>query len=148
MILPDANLLLYAYDRSSPFHERSRTWWDACLSGVETVGLAYPVLFAFIRIGTNARAFTSPMTLARATHVTQQWLDVPVTQVLRADEQHMARTLELLQAAASSGGNLVTDAQIASLALAYDAVVHTADHDFRRFPQLKTHFPLEGFKKG
>lgn len=28
MILPDANLLLYAYDEASPFHERAKTWWE------------------------------------------------------------------------------------------------------------------------
>ena len=66
MIVPDANLLLYAYDRESPFHERAKSWWENCLSGQEAVGLTYPTLFAFLRISTNARIYTNPMTLAEA----------------------------------------------------------------------------------
>jgi hypothetical protein len=63
VIVPDANLLLYAYDRESPFHERAKSWWENCLSGQEAVGLTYPTLFAFLRISTNARIYTNPMTL-------------------------------------------------------------------------------------
>ncbi|WP_145281441.1 type II toxin-antitoxin system VapC family toxin [Pirellulimonas nuda] len=36
----------------------------------------------------------------------------------------------------------MTDAQIASIAIAHNATVHTADHDFRRFNGLKTFYPL------
>ena len=49
------------------------------------------------------------------------------------------------QAAAGSAarrGDLVTDAQIAALARAHRAEVHTADHDFRRFPGVSCRFPL------
>ncbi len=38
VILPDANLLLYAYDAGSPFHDKSAVWWSKCLSGSEPVG--------------------------------------------------------------------------------------------------------------
>jgi predicted nucleic acid-binding protein len=33
MILPDANLLLYAYDQSSPFHARAKAWCERIMSG-------------------------------------------------------------------------------------------------------------------
>jgi len=33
MIVPDINLLLYAYDSDSPFHGKATAWWQACLSG-------------------------------------------------------------------------------------------------------------------
>jgi len=39
MIIPDINLLLYAYDAASPFHAKAVAWWQACLSGEEPVGL-------------------------------------------------------------------------------------------------------------
>lgn len=50
--------------------------------------------------------------------------------------------LDLLVAAGSAGGNMVTDAQIAAFAIVNQAEVHTADHDFQRFPGLDCHFPL------
>ncbi len=143
MIIPDANLLLYAYDTTCPFHERARPWWEACLSGTEPVGLTHPVVFAFIRIGTNPRAFTSPMTLSEVSERVKSWLERRITQVLQPDADHMERVMFLLTAAASAGGNLVTDAQIASLAIAHRAVVHTADRDFLRFPQLMCNYPLD-----
>ena len=31
MIVPDINLLLYAYDSDSPFHGKATAWWQACL---------------------------------------------------------------------------------------------------------------------
>ncbi len=36
MIVPDINLLLYAYDADSPFHAKARAWWQACMTGAES----------------------------------------------------------------------------------------------------------------
>ena len=55
--------------------------------------------------------------------------------------QMLARTLDLLKATGAAG-NLTADAQIASHALARDAVVATNDTDFLRFPGVRTHNPL------
>lgn len=143
MIVPDANLLLYAYDDTSPFHARARQWWAECLSGNEPVGLTHPVLFAFVRIATSSRAYLRPMTLAEASGHVASWLDRKVSRVLQPDANHVAQVLSLLQAAASAGGNLVTDAQVAALAIAHRATVHTADHDFARFAALNCNYPLE-----
>lgn len=142
MIIPDANLLLYAYDGSSPFHPVARRWWEACLSGSEPVGLTHPVLFAFVRVATSPRAFEQPMALSDAAQCVTSWLARTISRVLYPDPQHVFRVLEMLQAAGSAGGNLVTDAQIASLAIAYRATVHTADRDFMRFPGVDCKYPL------
>lgn len=143
MIVPDANLLLYAYDTASPFHAKARCWWESCLSGSEPVGLTHPVVFAFVRIGTSARAFSSPMSLDEASRHVTVWLERSVTHVLEPDGEHVRRVLNLLRNSGSAGGNLVTDAQIAALALAHRAIVHTADRDFLRFPEVSCHYPLD-----
>ena len=143
MIVPDANLLLYAYDDASPFHTRARQWWTECLSGSEPVGLTHPVLFAFVRIATSSRAYLRPMTLAEASAHVASWLDRKVSRVLQPDANHVAQVLTLLQEAASAGGNLVTDAQVAALAIDHRATVHTADRDFQRFAALNCRYPLE-----
>jgi toxin-antitoxin system PIN domain toxin len=143
VIVPDANLLLYAYDDSSPFHEKARLWWEECLSGQEPIGLTYPTLFAFLRIGTNGRIYTVPMTLGEASEHVRSWLARRVTQVLEPSADHTSQVIGLLEAAGGTAGNLVTDAQIAAFAESYRAVVHTADRDFLRFPQIHCHFPLD-----
>lgn len=143
MIVPDANLLLYAYDAQSPHHAAASAWWSTALSGTEAVGLTHPTLFAFIRIATNPRVYERPMTLVAADGHVRSWLARRVARTLPTPPTHVDDVLELLVAAGSSGGNLVTDAQIAALARAHHAVVHTADHDFRRFPGIRTHYPLD-----
>jgi toxin-antitoxin system PIN domain toxin len=142
VIVPDANLLLYAYDSASPFHDAARSWWQACLSGREPVGLTHPTLFAFLRSSTNARIYEKPMTLAESAQHVRSWLGRRVSQVLQAPVDHAQQVVALLESAGGTAGNLVTDAQIAALALSHRAVVHTADRDFLRFRELRCHFPL------
>ena len=143
MIVPDTNLLLYAIDSTSPFHDVAREWWTSCLSGAVPVGLCHPVVFAFIRISTNRRAFGHPLSLGQVTAIVQSWSDRQVTRMLYPGPRHVRNVLELLAAVGSHGGNLVTDAQIAELAIAHRAEIHTADHDFRRFPGLNCRYPLD-----
>ena len=143
MIIPDANLLLYAYDADSPFHDAARSWWQACLSGQEAVGLTHPTLFAFLRISTNARIYANPMTLAESAKHLHSWLARRVSQVLQAPADHVHQVVALLESAGGTAGNLVTDAQIAALALSHRAVVHTADRDFLRFSEVRCRFPLD-----
>jgi uncharacterized protein len=143
MIVPDANLLLYAYDSDSPFHGRARAWLQECLSGREPVGFTHPALFAFIRIATNSKVYASPMTLAEAAEHVRAWLKRRVSQVLQASAGHAEQVIDLLEAGGGTAGNLVTDAQIAALALTYRAVVHTADRDFLRFAGVRSRFPLD-----
>ena len=142
MIVPDANLLLYSVDSASPFHEAAAQWWAGCLAGQVPVGLCQPVLFAFLRISTNRRVFQEPLPLEVAGDLVAEWTSHPATRLLLPGEDHVRKVVELLTAAGASGGNLVTDAQIAALALAHRAKVHTADHDFRQFPGLSCHYPL------
>ena len=144
MIVPDTNLLLYAVDSTSSFHDAARQWWTDCLNGKVAVGLCHPVVFGFIRIGTHHRAFERPLSLGQAARIVRSWHDRRVTRLLHPGMRHTLQVLDLLRAAGSAGGNLVTDAQIAAIAIEHRAEVHTADQDFRRFPGLRCRFPLDG----
>jgi toxin-antitoxin system PIN domain toxin len=143
VIVPDVNLLLYAYDSESPFHARAQAWWRDCLSGQEPVGLTHAVVFGFVRVGTSARVYRQPWTVAEAATHVQSWLARRAVRLLLPDVDHVARVMALLRSAGSAGGNLVTDAQIAALALRHGAEVHTGDRDFMRFGGLRCRFPLD-----
>jgi toxin-antitoxin system PIN domain toxin len=143
MILPDINLLLYVCDSSSPFHARAARWWRSCLSGPEPVALLHVVVFGFVRMATNPRAFVNPMTPAEAARHVLTWLDQPPVQEMDPGVDHVRKTLQLLEAL-GTGGNLVTDAQMAAVAIEYEAVIHTADADFARFPGLRWFNPIAG----
>ena len=141
MIVPDVNLLLYAYDASSRFHTAAAAWWRACLSESEPVGLPPVVVFAFLRVGTSPRVFEHPMTPSEAAGHVRAWLAQPVVQLLEPHADHLERVLTLLESLGTAG-NLVTDAQIAALVLESDAVLHTTDTDFLRFAALRWINPL------
>lgn len=141
MILPDTNLLLYATNKQSPFYKEAWKWWTYLLNGEEPVGLCAPVLFAYIRISTSPWVAGSPQTVEQAFAFIHNWMGFPSTQWLATDDLHLERVKALLLEA-GTGGNLVTDAQIAAYALQYDATVHTADADFGRFHQVRWQNPL------
>jgi predicted nucleic acid-binding protein len=71
------------------------------------------------------------------------WLTRRVARILQPDADHVQQVLELLGEAQSAGGNLMTDAQIAAIAIAHGATVHTSDRDFMRFRRLNAHYPLD-----
>jgi toxin-antitoxin system PIN domain toxin len=142
MILLDANLLLYAEDSLSEHHLAARTWWDTQLSGTEIVGLCWPVLTAFIRIGTNARLHRRPLTLKEAVERVQSWLDQPCIHILQPTEQHWAIFQQMLRAG-NATANLVSDAHLAALAVEHNCVLQSTDQDFARFRGLKWKNPIE-----
>jgi len=143
MIIPDVNLLLYAYHPAGPEHAKAVRWWSDCLSGAEPVGLPQVVLFAFARIATRALVFDPPLTITQAAGHIRSWLAQPNVQLILPGEGHTARVLDLLQQT-GTGGNLVTDAQLAALAMEQHATLHTADADFLRFPGVRWFNPITG----
>jgi toxin-antitoxin system PIN domain toxin len=116
MIIPDLDLLIYAYNSESPFHGRAREWWIRSLGGKQIVGLPWPVVFGFIRLCTSQRVFANPMSIQLATSHAESWLQRPNVKVLNPGPRHAEFAFELLRKE-GSGGNLTTDAQLAALAI-------------------------------
>jgi toxin-antitoxin system PIN domain toxin len=141
MILVDANLLLYAEDSLSEHHEKARIWWDAQLSGSDPVGLCWPVLNAFIRIGTNARLHQHPLTLKQAVERIQSWFDQPCVRIVVPSDEHWSCFQQMLRSG-NAVGNLVSDAHLAELAVEQNAVLHSTDSDFSRFRGLRWRNPI------
>jgi len=141
LILVDANLLLYAEDQLSPYHDAARKWWDAQLSGALPVCLAWTVLCAFIRIGTNPRVFEHPLSLGQAISRVQSWLDQPCTRLIYPAERHWLVFKEMLTGG-KAVANLVMDAHLAALAIEHGCELISTDADFSRFPKLKWRTPI------
>ncbi len=141
MLVPDVNLLLYASVDAFPQHPRAAAWWTAALSGSEPIGLAPICAMGFVRIATNRKILTDPMTLAQASDNVRSWLAQPCAELLLPGARHLDLTLMLLSDAGGAG-NLTTDAQIAAIGIEHDAVIATNDVDFARFPDVRTVNPL------
>ncbi|MEM1158924.1 MAG: type II toxin-antitoxin system VapC family toxin [Verrucomicrobiota bacterium] len=143
MILPDANLLLYAEDTSSRHHEFSRLWWDGCLSGTERVCLCWQVVVAFIRIATNPRLHEYPLTQEEAINRVESWLDQPCVRLIAPGGLHWQEFKTLL-IESEALGNLVSDVHLAALAQEHGCVLYSTDRDFARFRSLKWVNPVDG----
>ena len=141
MILVDANLLLYAYHPRADLHEKSRNWLESVLSGSELVRFAWLTLWAFVRIGTNPRAFEQPLTVSEAQAAISSWLAQPVAGILDPGERHWGILSDVLRQGQASGP-LVMDAVLAAIAIEHGATICTTDRDFARFPGAKWTNPL------
>ncbi len=142
MIIPDLNLLIYAYDDLSPFHTRARAWWEQCLSGTENVGICWMVALGFVRLWTSPRVFARPMTVQNATRHVESWMECAAVRMLNPASPRHAELLFGFLRAEGRGGNLTTDAHLAAFAIETRGTIHTADTDFQRFAGVRWINPI------
>lgn len=140
-MLIDANLLLYAVHEGTPQHEAATEWLTEQLNGPRRVGMPWQSLAAFLRISTHPRAFPRPLAPATAWECVTSWLSAPVAWIPQPGPEY-ARTLGELITTYEVRGNLVTDAQLAALAIEHGATVYSTDTDFARFSDPPWSNPL------
>jgi toxin-antitoxin system PIN domain toxin len=141
MILIDVNILVYAYNTSSEFHERAREWLDNILTGREPVRLAWTTIMAFLRITTHPNIFPAPFETRQALETIDRWLAQPAVEILEPGKAYWSILGGLLQAAQLRGPG-VMDAELAALAIEHGAVLYSADRDFLRFEGLQVKNPF------
>jgi toxin-antitoxin system PIN domain toxin len=136
MYLPDISVLIHAHNLDSPIHEAARAWWDELLVGPTGVGLAWVVLLGFVRITTHRRVLAHPLAVAEAVARIRSWLRQPHFHIPEPSAKHFDRLAEQLERL-GSGGNLTTDAHLATLAMERGYVLVSTDNDFERFRGLR-----------
>lgn len=132
MKIVDANVLLYAVNESAKHHDEAVTWLDGALNGRSTVGFSWVSLLAFLRLSTKIGLFPSPLTVEQAVDRSRAWLSQPTSVLLEPTARHLDVLCGLLNPL-GSGGNLVSDAHLAALAIEHRGEVVTYDSDFGRF---------------
>ena len=141
MILPDVNLLVYAYIEDAPAHAAAKAWWEGCLSQTQPVGLAWVVLLGFVRLMASRRVLLEPMPAAEAVEQCRAWLAQPNARIVTPGPSHLD-VLSSLLAGPAIGASLVTDAHLAALAIEHQAELHSNDSDFSRFAGLRWRNPV------
>ena len=124
-------------------HPAARNWLEETLSGTTSVGLAWLVAIAFIRITTHPRILQRPLRSDAALRYVSGWLEQPAVRPLNPGERHWL-ILSRLLADHGAGGNLTNDAHLAAIAIEHGATLCSADHDFQRFAGLDFCNPLQG----
>jgi toxin-antitoxin system PIN domain toxin len=141
MIIIDANVLLYAYDPSSPHHQAARGWFETVISKPGNIGLAWMTLLAFVRISTSPRPLEHPLSTTEALAIVSGWLEHPTVTILNPGERHW-EILRDLMTKGQAHGPLIMDAHLGALAIEHGATLATTDRDFTRFPGLRILNPL------
>ena len=142
MIVPDINLLVYAYNTESHEHEKAKAWLEAVLNNQgELIGIPWVVITGYIRLMTHPRIFPFPIDPEIAVSDVQKWLALPHVNSLSPGSGHL-KILSRLFKELGSAGPLTTDAHIAAIAIEHGGTVYSNDTDFTRFKGLRHINPL------
>jgi len=141
LILPDVNVLLYAFRRDSPDHVAYRGWFESVVNGEMAYGMSPQVLAGVIRIATHPRIFQRPSRLDDVLGFVSVLLEQPHCQIVQPGHRHWGIFRDLCQHA-NATGNLVQDAWFAALAIETGCEWITTDRDFARFEGLHWRPPL------
>lgn len=140
MILPDVNVLIYAFRPDSPHHHSCRPWFDRVTREDSAFGVSRLALSALVRITTNRKSYPDPETSAEAFAFCNWILDRPNAIAVEPGDRHWP-IFERLCRETETTGPRVTDAWFAALAIEHGCEWVTLDRDYARFPGLRWKTP-------
>ncbi len=135
MILPDVNVLIYAFRKDSTRHAHCKAWLDGLVRGDAQFGISPLTLSALIRIATNPRIYIQPSPVEEAFAFCDSLLNQPHCEVVRPGLRHWT-IFRRTCVEAGVRGPLVADAWFAALAIEHGCAWITYDRDYARFPGL------------
>ena len=141
MILPDVNVLIYAFRVDSADHTKYRTWLSELVNGVAAYGVAPQVLASVIRICTHPRIYKQPSSIDEVLRFCNVLLEAPNATVITPQDRHWS-IFQSLCSGSKATGNLVPDAWLAALAIESGCEWVTTDGDFARFEGLSWRAPF------
>lgn len=141
VVVVDANLLIYAFDRNGKAHTKARRWLEQVLTSDDVLAVPMLAMTALLRASTHHSLDNIPERLEDAIGFIDDLLAMPNVRVLHTDAAHWN---ELKRVVAESGvaGRSITDAQFAALTIQHHGTFYSSDKHFRRFPRLRWVNPL------
>jgi toxin-antitoxin system PIN domain toxin len=140
MILPDVNVLIYAFRADALHHAICKAWLDTVVAGDARFGVSPLALGALVRVTTNARIHREPSSLDDAFGFCEDLLGQPHCEVVEPNDRHW-RIFRRLCGETDTRGARVTDAWFAALAIEHGCTWITYDRDYARFPGLDWRLP-------
>jgi toxin-antitoxin system PIN domain toxin len=140
MILPDVNVLIYAFRTDDPHHALCNAWLTRVVADEGRFGLSPLALAALVRITTNQRSYRNASTLAEALTFCDYLLDQPNCQIVEPGDRHWSIFARLCRDTGIRGPR-VTDAWFAALAIEWGCEWITLDRDYALFPGLRWRQP-------
>jgi toxin-antitoxin system PIN domain toxin len=140
VILPDVNVLVYAFRGDSPKHAVCKPWLDAIVSDDAHFGISPLALSAVVRLVTNARVFREPSTLEEAFGFCEDLLGQTNCESVAPGNGHWTIFKRLCFESGTRGAR-TTDAWFAALAIEHACTWITFDRDYARFAGLSWQEP-------
>jgi uncharacterized protein len=138
----DANVLLYASDKSSNRYERARRFVESCAAGPEILCLTWPTLMAYLRIATHPRIFVAPLNSEEALGNVAALVALAHVRVL-SEQDGFLDAYRRIAGDMPVRGNLVPDAHVAAILFQHGVrTLYTNDRDFRKFESLDVRDPF------
>jgi toxin-antitoxin system PIN domain toxin len=142
MILPDVNVLIYAFRQDSDYHAICRSWLEREIASDARYGISPLALSAVVRITTNLNFTTGPSTLAEAFTFCDYLRGQPNCEIVEPGERHWG-IFKRLCLDTGTRGRRVTHAWFAALAIEWGCEWVTMDRDYAWFPGLRWAVPTK-----
>lgn len=138
----DANLLLYASDEASPFHERANHLLAELAAGPAIVYLLWPTVMAYLRLSTHPSVFARPLSPEEASANIERLVPLPHVQS-PGEQEGFWGVYRGVAEDVDARGNLVADAHLVSLMVQNGVrTVWTHDRDYRKFTGIEVRDPF------
>jgi toxin-antitoxin system PIN domain toxin len=141
VILPDVNVLVYAFRREASQHREYADWLRRT-AAQEEVALAESATIGFVRIVTSTRIMGVPAPTGVALSFVDALRGAPRAYTLAPTPATWARFRSLAAADPQIRGPLVPDAWLAALAITHGCRLASADRGFARFDGLDWFVPV------
>ncbi len=139
MVLPDVNILVYAFRPDTERHAPAFSWLRETLDTPSAFGLSDIAASGFLRVVTHPGIFRNPDNIGSALAFIETIMNRPNCVVVRPGPRHW-EIFQRLCRDSRAKGNLVPDAFFAALAMEHGCEWVTTDRDYSRFSGLKTTF--------
>lgn len=138
----DANVLLYASDRSSERHDAARRFLESCAAGPEVLCLTWPTLMSYLRVATHPSIFSAPLSPEEALGNVTALLTLPHVRAV-SELDGFVDAYNHVAGDVTVRGNLVPDAHVAAILFQHGVrTLYSNDRDFRKFESLDVRDPF------
>jgi uncharacterized protein len=142
VILPDVNVLVYAFRREADHHTDYAGWLTEVVGGSDELAVVDDSLVSVVRIVTSRRIFVDPAPTDDALAFVDRVRAARRSRSIRSTAATWRRFGELVRADPGVRATLVPDAWLAAMALTHGCRLATADRGFARFPGLDQFDPV------
>ncbi|MDE0309711.1 MAG: PIN domain-containing protein [Acidiferrobacterales bacterium] len=138
MIAVDTNILVYAHNKFSKYHETAKA--EICFLAESSIRWGIPLhcIGEFLRVITHRKVFENPFTVDEAVTALNRLLESPSLKLLYPTSDYLS-LLSVAMTEVNATGNLVHDAQIVAVCRGNGVTaLLTEDRDFDLFTRFRT----------